>query len=309
MSKIYDKLSCATSNIINDLENIDLTQAENYVKKLQRRISVAWRKGCYDKVCVLQHKLIHSFYAKYVSVNTVMANKGRYTSGIDNVLWTNAEDKFNAICDLNRRGYNHKPLKRIYIPKPNGKERPLSIPTMKDRAMQTLYKLALEPISEITADVHSYGFRAEHNSRGAILQCINVLMKAPYPMWILEADIKSCFDNISHEWIMKHIPVDKELLLKFLKCGYVENGVYYPTERGIPQGGSLSTVICNMVLDGLENRLLNEVSPDLKFVRYADDFVVIGMNRVTLEERAIPIIESFLNERGLQLSAEKTAVV
>jgi len=270
------------------------------------RLAQAYQDGAYGKVKALQQMLIHSKEAKALTVKTVTTNKGKNTPGVDGVLWTTPEDKWNVIFDLRRRGYNPLPLKRVYIPKSNGEERPLSIPTMKDRAMQTLYKFALEPIAETTADPHSYGFRRGKCTRDAINRCVEVL-SCPENTWVLEADIQSCFDNISHEWLMEHIPMDKEILRKFLKSGFIEQRTWNPTEQGIPQGGSISTVICNMALDGLESELDTACRSKVHFIRYADDFIVIGANKELLEGTAMQTIVSFLEKRGLELSPDKTA--
>ena len=126
---------------------------------------------------------------------------------------------------------------------------------MKDRAMQTLYKFAMEPIAETTADPNSYGFRAKRCVQDAIEQCFTCLNKGKSPKWVLEGDIKGCFDNISHEWILSNIPMDKDILRKWLKSGYIETGKLFPTDLGSPQGSAISPTICNMVLDGLEAKI------------------------------------------------------
>ena len=180
----------------------DFTSAKHHVQKLQRRIDKALIEGEFGKVAYLQNLLIHSHSAKMLAVKAVTSNRGKYTSGIDDVLWLSPRDKYNAALSLVRRGYTPRPLKRIYIPKRNGDVRPLSIPTMKDRAMQTLYKFALEPISELLADEHSYGFRPNRSTRDALIRCHNILCSRKDYIWVLKADVKSCFDNISHEWIM-----------------------------------------------------------------------------------------------------------
>ncbi|MGN0456861.1 MAG: reverse transcriptase domain-containing protein [Acutalibacteraceae bacterium] len=300
--------SCAASDKINCWEEINSKEAEEVVKKLQRRIAKAQQAGETDKVKFLQHKLIHSFYAKALAVKIVSTNRGKKTPGVDNVIWKTPEDKFQAIFDLNRRGYKPKPLRRVYIPKFYNGKRPLSIPTMHDRAMQTLYKFALEPIAEVTGDYHSYAYRPNRSAKDAIIHCANVLYDTSHPQWILRADIKSCFDNISHEWIMEHIPIDKEILLKFIKNGYIDDGEFHSVDKGVPQGGSISTVIFNMVLDGLENGLTDKFNSNLHFVRYADDFIIIAYDKDVLEKSVIDFIKPFLAERGLQLSEEKTFV-
>ena len=235
--------------------------------KSQMRIVKAQKERHYSKVKALQWMLTHSFYAKALAVKRVASNDGKKTAGVDREIWSTPQAKADAIQKLRRRGYKPQPLKRVYIPKKNGKMRPLSIPTMTDRAMQTLYKLGLDPIAETYADPNSYGFRIGRSTHDAIEQCFTVLNKGKSPKWVLEGDIKGCFDHISHDWLMENIPMDTQLLQKWLKCGYVETRVLFPTEEGTPQGGALSTTLMNMTLDGLE-RLLKERFPTLKTVNH-----------------------------------------
>lgn len=310
--------TCASSNMPANWDSIDWNRAAAYVKKLQMRIAKAHMDGKHGKVKSLQWTLTHSFFAKALAIKRVTENKGKKTPGVDQVLWTTKDQKFEAISTLKRHGYQPQPLRRTYVPKSNGKKRPLGIPTMTDRAMQTLYKMALEPIAETTADPNSYGFRIGRCTQDAAVQCTAILSQAYRPQWILEGDIKGCFDNISHEWIQENIPMDKEMLRKFLKCGYIETGTLFPTDSGTPQGGSISPTICNMVLDGLE-KLLQQLNvrkqingvrekPKINYVRYADDFIVTGNSRSILEDTVLPIVEAFMAERGLTLSKEKTVI-
>ena len=290
--------------------SINFKHAQQEVRRLQVRIAKAVQENRWNKVRSLQYLLTHSFYAKLLAVKRVTSNKGKKTPGIDGVLWRGARAKWRAACSLRRRGYHPQPLRRIYIEKKNGKLRPLSIPTMYDRAQQALYKLGLAPVAETTADGNSYGFREGRSCADAVACAFNALSKPNSAPWVLEGDIKGCFDNISFVWILENIPMDKVVLHKWLKSGYVENGIHYPTRKGVPQGGIISPTISNMVLDGLEEAVRSAVPRRrrINFVRYADDFIITGKSRKILEEVIQPVVENFLSVRGLELSPEKTVV-
>lgn len=311
--------SCAPAdNQQASWDGIDWTRCELAVRKLQARIVKAQKEGRHGKVKALQWTLTHSFAAKALAVKRVTSNSGSNTAGVDKVTWETPQTKYQAIWELKRRGYQPKPLRRIHIKKSNGKLRPLGIPTMKDRAMQALYLMALEPVAETTGDTHSYGFRKERCTMDAVRQCHNVLCKEYSPKWILEGDIKGCFDHISHEWLLNHIPMDKVMLRKWLKCGYVFNKNLFPTEEGTPQGGIISPALANMTLDGLQGILAERYkrrtikgehySPMVNLVRYADDFIITSENREVLETEIKPLVADFLAERGLTLSEEKTVI-
>src|SRR6266699_3829000 len=219
-----------------------------------------------------------------------------------------AEQFARPVLDWRRRG---RPLRRPY-----GKKRALGIPVMKCRAMQALYLLALDPVAETTADPNSYGFRRGRSTADAIEACFIALCRNDRAQWILEGDIRSCFDRISHEWLLTHIPMDKVILAKWLKTGYLENRRLFPTEEGTPQGGICSPVIANMALDGLERLLAahfpKKGSPEkrakVNLIRYADDFCITGASKELLEQEVKPLVEQFLSERELQLSSEKTVI-
>jgi RNA-directed DNA polymerase len=291
------------------------------VRWLQARIVKAKREGNHRKVRRLQWILTNSLGAKALAVKRVTGNRGKRTAGVDGKIWSTSTSKMQAVMSLNRRGYTPQPLRRIEIPKSNGKKRPLGIPTMKDRAMQALHLMALDPIAECKADRNSYGFRPKRSVADAIQQCHTVLSKANSAQWILEGDIKGCFDNISHEWLKQHIPMDKAILGKWLKCGYMKDNTLYETDNGTPQGGIISPVLANLTLDGMENKIheygktifrknghTSSNPHKLNFVRYADDFIVTAHNREILETDVKPLITSFLRERGLELSQEKTMI-
>lgn len=289
---------------------LNWSKIERQVYRLQMRIAKAVREKRYGKVKALQWLLTHSQAAKLLAVKRVTSNKGRHTSGVDKVLWCGSKQKWVAANSLRRRGYSVQPLRRIYIPKKDGSARPLGIPTFHDRAMQALYLMALEPVSETTADIHSYGFRPKRSTADAIERCFSVLCQKSSSQWVLEADIEGCFDHINHEWLMDHIPMDKFMLKQWLNAGYMEKQRWYPTHAGTPQGGIISPCLANLALDGLEVMLKSMTKqPDkVHLVRYADDFVVTGSSKELLEQRIKPAIEKFLYERGLALSLNKTRI-
>jgi len=231
---------------------IDWRHARAVVYRLQVRIAKAVREGRWGKVKALQRLLTHSYAAKQLAVRRVVTNDGRHTPGIDGVRWRTPVQRRQAVTSLRRHGYRPRPLRRVYIPKSNGKQRPLGIPSMHDRAMQGLHSLALEPVAEMRADPNSYGFRPRRSLHDAIGQCFVVLAKKHSPRWILDADIKACFDRISHDWLLAHVPMDKRILQAWLTAGYIENNAFYATEEGTPQGGIISPLLANLALDGLE---------------------------------------------------------
>lgn len=182
--------------------------------------------------------------------------------------------------------------------------------------MQALYLLALDPVAETTADTNSYGFRKARSCADAIEACFCALAGKRAACWVLEGDIRACFDRISHEWLSANVLTDKAVLRKWLKAGYLEKQRLYPTEEGTPQGGIISPVLANLALDGLETLLRSRFRRTRRdgyknrvhLVRYADDFVITGHSRELLEEQIRPLVEQFLTERGLELSSEKTVI-
>ena len=291
-------------------EAIDWPSAEKQVRRLQMRIAKATREGRWSKVKALQWLLTHSFAAKLLAVKRVVSNRGRNTAGVDGVIWRTSRQKLQGARSLQRRGYRPLPLRRVDVSKKHGKQRPLGIPTQRDRAMQALYLQALEPVAETLADRNAYGFRPKRSTADAIGQCFLVLAQKQAAQWIFEGDIKACFDRISHAWLLDHIPTDKCILKKWLAAGYMEEGILYPTEAGTPQGGIASPSLANMALDGLEQVAVNAAPRGHKVhvVRYADDFIITGASKEALEYQVKPAVESFLRDRGLELSAEKTHI-
>lgn len=294
-------------------DSIDWKTVYRRVNRLQTRITKAVKQKKWHLVKRLQYLLTHSWYAKMLAVRRVSQNKGRRTAGVDGEKWLTPEAKMNAVLRLSDKRYRAKPLRRVYIEKFGKKEkRPLSIPTMYDRVMQALYSLALSPVAETEGDLRSFGFRVYRSTQDACGQAFFGLSRKGSARWILEGDIKGCFDNINHNWLLRNTKMNKSVLKQFLKAGFVYNQELFPTERGTPQGGVISPILANITLDGIEAMIdekyhLKQNTKKVNFVRYADDFIVTADSEETAKEVA-GMIRRFLKERGLELSKEKTTI-
>jgi len=302
-------------------KNIHWPTIQRRVNKLQSRITKAVKEGKKRLAKKLQYLLTKSFFAKLLAVRKVTTNRGKNTSGIDKRLWSTAASKLKGTLSLECKGYKASPLRRTYIEKKNKKKkRPLGIPTIYDRAMQALYAMALDPIAEATADNVSFGFRKKRCTHDAADHIFRYLRTENSAQWILEGDIKGCFDNINHQWMLENIPMDKKILGQFLKAGFVYRKRLFPTTNGTPQGGIISPILANMTLDGIE-RLIKEkywtnkkgtIDSDynkhrVNYTRYADDFVVSAESREILLDIK-QMIKDHLKQRGLTLSEEKTLI-
>ncbi len=306
----------------NQWNNIDWKKVEKHVNRLQVRIAKAVKEGKWFLVKRLQYLITHSYYAKLLATRKPTQNTGKRTAGIDGETWSTSETKMKAALNLTDKKYVAKPLKRVYIEKQgSNKKRPLGIPTMYDRAMQSLYALALEPIAETTGDRASFGFRKERSTNDACKQIFSCLCRGTSPEWVLEGDIKGCFDNISHQWLIDNVQMDRSILKQFLKAGYIFDRHLFPTEAGTPQGGIISPILANLTLDGIEKLLADKYHKKSKngknsrraakykvnFCRYADDFIVTAKTEEIAKE-VKELIKEFLKDRGLELSDEKTLI-
>ncbi len=294
--------------------NLKWDKMEAFVHRLQTRIAKAERLGKKGRVKALQRLLTTSFYGKCLAVKRVTSSTGGKTPGIDKMCWSTDLQKMKAVDSLKRRGYKPLPLRRIYISKKSGKgQRPLSIPTLKCRAMQALHLLALEPIVEERADPNAYGFRMKRSTHDAIEQCFNALSRAKSATFILEGDIRDCFGQISHDWLLENVPMDKQILGKFLKAGYMEKGQLKPTIKGTPQGSVISPALTTLTLAGLEDKLRpagksQRLGKKINTISYADDFVVTAASEDLLQYEVMPKLVEFLKTVGLELSVEKTKI-
>ncbi|MBJ7610548.1 MAG: group II intron reverse transcriptase/maturase [Candidatus Dormibacteraeota bacterium] len=296
----------------HDWNHIDWRKVNVNVRRLQVRIAKATQEGRWGRVRSLQHLLTRSYSGKALAVKRATDNRGKRTPGVDGAIWKSPARKATAVQELRQRGYRPQPLRRLYIPKSNGEMRPLGIPTMKDRAMQALYLLALSPVAETTGDGCSYGFRPYRSPADAIGRCFVLLSRATSPQWVLEGDIEACFDRIDHNWLLANVPTERSVLHKWLKAGYMDRSMLHPTDEGTPQGGIVSPVLANLALDGLTG-LLHQQFPrrrghKVNLVRYADDFIITGATSEVLANEVRPLVERFLAERGLRLSPKKTVI-
>ncbi len=309
----------ASSHIPSEWSAINWRLAQKNVRGMQSRLAKAAQEGNWRRVKALQRWLTHSFCAKALAVKRVTENQGKRTAGVDRQIWESPQQKFAAIARLKKQGYRPLPLRRVYIPKSNGTMRPLGIPTMRDRAMQALHLLALDPVLETVSDPNSYGFRKNRSTADAMSQIFLNTCRKVSAQWVLDADIEGFFDNINHDWMIDNVLMDKSILRKWLKSGVVDREQLMTTTAGTPQGGIISPALANWTLNGLETGLMTHLGAKfgvskvsklkVGVVRYADDFVVTGASKELLEMEIRPWIESFLAARGLRLSAAKTKIV
>lgn len=197
-------------------QDIDWRRANTHVRKLQLNIVKALKEKDYTKVRLAQEQLVRSYSARALAVRSVTSNDGRNTPGIDGIVWDTPLKRYKAVTKLGTispSNYVPSPVKRIHIPKPNGEKRPLGIPTLIDRAYQTLWNMAILPIAESTADTRSYGFRPYRSTKDAA-GYVALLLKSPTATrrYVLEGDIAKFFDTVSHDWLIENIPMNKVCL-------------------------------------------------------------------------------------------------
>lgn len=306
-------------------DQIDWGHCTSYVRKLRQAIFRATKENDLKKVRTLQRIMLRSYENRCMAVRRVtQVNRGKYTPGVDKVLVKTPKAR-GELVDLLGQYEPWKPLPalRVYIPKANGKQRPLGIPVILDRCLQAIVKNALEPYWEAKFEDSSYGFRPGRCQHDAIERIYNLASAKGNRRWVLDADIKGAFDNIDHDKLLDLIgnfPA-REMIRQWLKAGYMEDGVFHNTDKGTPQGGVISPLLANIAFHGMEEALgikywsrktktyATELSPSsVGLVRYADDFVVFCHTREKAEE-AREKLKAWFAERGLTFSEEKTRIV
>lgn len=305
--------------------DINWHAVEENVRRLQERIYRATTNQAWRTVKNLQKLLVRATSNKLLAIRRItQENQGKHTAGIDGMVYDTSEARWKLFQEgLSLKGYKPKPVRRVYIPKDNGKQRPLGIPTGKDRVMQAIVKAALEPEWEARFEANSYGFRPGRCTMDAISAIHTTVNRKDSSPWVLDADISGCFDNIDHDPLLAKLPVFTTTLRDWLKAGVIEVGFLSPTDTGTPQGGVISPLLANVALDGMERLFDAEyadgrpkapaksrgINRGVAVIRYADDFVITAPTREVLENYARPRMEIFLKERGLVLSEAKTRIV
>ncbi len=311
----------AEGRTTTDWNAIDWRKVEKSVSNLRRRIFRASKEGDHRKVRSLQKLALRSYANALQSVRRVtQINAGRNTPGVDKLVVKTPKAR-SELVDQTRsyQPWKARPARRVYIPKANGKLRPLGIPTVIDRVMQAIVKNALEPYWEARFEPTSYGFRPGRGCHDAIAKVFNIARPNKRKKWVLDADIEGAFDSISHERLLETIgpfPA-RELIRQWLKAGYVEEmGTVHATESeaGVPQGGVISPLLMNITLHGMEQALgvrydkRGQIKGSRALVRYADDWVMFCESKEDAQA-ARRQAQEWLLKRGLHLSEEKTRIV
>jgi RNA-directed DNA polymerase len=291
--------------------SVDWKKVARHVDRLQKQLAKAIEEGNRRLARYLKHLIRNSFYVRILAVRKItQQNAGKNTPGIDQKIYNTPEKREHLVKEvlLTKKPL---PVKRIYIPKANGKTRPLGIPTIHDRVCQEIHKTAMEPEWDIQFEDHSYGFRPAYSTKDAIAQTFNLLARKTSPTWVIEGDIKGYFDNIDHEKLLKKLaPEDQEYIRRILKAPVIEQERgKTETTKGTPQGGVISPLLANIAIHGMEKYLTNgPTRKRVHIVRYADDFIITCRTKEQAES-LIPIIAEWLKENvGVELNREKTKI-
>ncbi len=301
------------TNMTKLWNSIDWKTAEQHLQNMQMALAKSAYSKNMDLIEKWQKRIVTSINAKLLAVRHVSSNSAG--SGVDKVKWATPHEKMSAALSLDSKGYHAMPDRMLVIRSKNGKKRHIHIETYYDRAMQTLYAYALDPIAESWGDRKSFSYRKGRSAYDIHQYIVSAFSGDDAPEWVVIADILKCYENISHEWILKNIPMAKNVLIEFLNAGYVFAGDIFPMEVGVGIGCTISPIIANMVLDGLQEEIFSKLYPDGNIdysngnlLRYADDLIISARDKETAS-KIVSIAANFLRVRGLQLSHEKTKIL
>ncbi len=308
----YDYIKYAD---MTDLWNsVDWDAAENHLRNMQTALAKSAYTKNWGLIKKWQKKIVYSLDAKLLAVRHVCSTAGG--SGVDCVRWSTPHEKMSAALSLTSKGYRAMPSRLIIINGRNGKQRRIHVETYYDRAMETLYAYSLDPVAESWGDRKSFAYRKGRSSFDMNEYVKNAFSGEDAPEWILRVDVQQCYENISHDWILRRIPLAPNVLREFLNAGYVFAGELFPMNVGIGIGCSISPIIANMALDGLQKYIFDHLYPNGgkidyangNMIRYADDIIVAARDENTARQIK-GYIKKFLTERGLKMSLDKTEII
>ncbi|GHV18864.1 group II intron reverse transcriptase/maturase [Clostridia bacterium] len=297
-------------------DNADWSELEETLLEMQRGITRAVYGRNTEARIDWQTKLVRSLCAKMLAVRHVCASIS--SPGVDGIKWTTSAEKMRAAISLTSKDYKASPMKMIVIvPKGSTKKRNIQIPSSYDRAMQTLYAYSLDPVAE-NGERKSFAFRKGRSMQDAHAFIMKGLSGVDAPRYVVKADVKACYASISHEWLLANIPMDTKVLLQFLKAGHVFAGeIFPPDDYGISLGSSISPILGNMALDGMQAAIFEGLHgaangeidyAEGNLIRFADDCFITARTKESAA-KIIDLLSVFLRPRGMKLSDEKTKIV
>jgi len=294
--------------------SVDWERAEKHLETMQMALAKSAYTQDYGLIAKWQKKIVFSLDAKLLAVRHVCSNSGG--SGVDCIKWITPHEKMSAALSLTSKGYRAMPSRLLLVKSKNGRQRRIHIETYYDRAMQCLYAYALDPVAESWGDRKSFAYRKGRSAFDMNEYIKLGLSGENAPTWVFIGDIRKCYENISHDWIMRHIPMSEYVLRQFLEAGYVFGGELFPMDVGVGIGCSMSPIIANMALDGMQEYVYGRLYPsedkidyaDGNMVRYADDVLFMARTEETAKKIKSYVAE-FLEERGLELSSEKCKII
>jgi len=290
---------------------IDWNRLEETLLAMQQDLAYAAYNREWDMVDMLQRHLVNSWAARALAVRA--AANANTAAGVDGVKWTTNTQKAKAVLSLVSRGYRPLPYLHRDLEE-NGKMRTNLIPAIRDKAMQILYSYALDPVAESTADRKSFFARKGRSALDAHAYLSHDLSVDNAPDWVVLIDVQTFYDTVAHNWMLANIPMDITMLRKFLKAGMMRNGELFPTDKGMSMASSLSPILGNMMLDGLQSYIYDRLYPtggvdylNGNLIRFADDMLITVRSQIQAE-KVMQIVAEFLAQCGLRMHPDKSFI-